>query len=520
MNSQNASFFEDLLKNLCYNKIICIGIENRKRSAVEKQNDSWKSQKGYIYSMLGSAVGFANILSFGAKSYQNGGGAFLIPLFVAILTLGFPMLVLEGLVGKTFKRPLVSSFGAILGAKGKFLAWPTVFGVLTIGGFYTVINSWTLAYVWFGASGSIPEAAESFFQENFLGVTSSIGELGHFSWLIGIVSCVLLASIFIINSSPISKGIERISKILLPVLVGLLGIFLVTVFFLPGATQGMLQFVIPDFSRLSDGKLWLSAFGHVFFSLSIGLAIISGYSTYVDEDINITKSMILVALGDLMTSMVSGLIIFGCLGHLSFATGKEFSEVVSTSGFGLGFVVFPKLLQMFPIYIERIISPLFFMTLFLAGVTGLMSIVEAAVGNLKSELKMSRKGATFFACVLISVLAVGFSFGNAIHLIEALDYMASGVNVLMSGLLQIFIFLYCTKIFSESGEWLIQGKRGLHFFFLKFFSPFVIFSILVEQVYSVFLKPFDAIQYVRWGWFLLVLLGSSLLTQITCRRDS
>ena len=472
----------------------------------------WNSEAGYIWSMIGSAVGFANILSFGAKSYENGGGVFLIPLIIAVLLLGLPMLILEGVVGKSFQEPLVPSFGKILGTKGKFLAWPTIFGVITIGGFYTVLNTWSLAYVWFSLSSSIPQNTENFFYQDFLGISSSVAELGDFSWLIGIGSLSLLTLIYKINSSPIASGIERLSKVFLPILMGLLGLFLIGAFFLPGATIGISYLLTPDFSALASSKLWLSAFGHVFFSLSIGLAIISGYSAYTNQKINIVRSMSLVVIGDLFTSLISAFVIFACLGHLSVTTGKPFADVVSYSSFGLGFVVFPKLFQSFPEPFASLFGTLFFFSLFLAGITGLMSIIEAAVGNITKEFSLTRNKATFYVCLLVGILALGFSFGNGVHLMDILDYMAAGVNVLLSGLLQIFVFLYATKVFSNKKEWLIGNRKAFYFYSLKYFSPLMILLILSYRICDDFLTPFELAKAIRWGWFALVILGSYLLT--------
>ena len=477
------------------------------------KNKGWNSEAGYIWSMIGSAVGFANILSFGAKSYQNGGGVFLIPLLVAVLLLGLPMLILEGLIGKNFQAPLVTAFGKILGRKGKFFAWPTVFGVITIGGFYTVLNTWSLAYVWYSITGTIPADTGAFFEKDFLQVTSSVTELGGFSSIIGIGSLVLLFFIYKINASPIATGIERLSKLFLPVLLGLLGIFLVGVLMLPGATSGMAYLVKADFSVLANSKLWLTAFGHVFFSLSIGLAIISGYSAYTNQEINIVRSMSLVVLGDMMTSLISAFIIFGCLGHLAFTSGKPFADVVSSSGFGLGFVVFPKLFQSFPGAMGPIVGALFFFSLFLAGITGLISIIEAAVGNIAREFSLTRDRATLYICLLVAVLAVLFSFGNASHLIEILDYMAAGVNVLLSGFIHIVVFLFLTKTFSEKEEWILGKKKAFYFYSLKYLSPILIVIILGMQLFEEFSTPFSLAKSIRWGWFALVLLASFLLSQ-------
>ena len=129
---------------------------------------TWKTSSGYIWSLIGSAVGFANILSFSAKVYKNGGGAFLIPYCLALFFLGIPMLILEGLIGKKSKSPLIQAYGQVLGSVGKTFGWLAVMACISIGAFYVVLTGYSLAYTYFSAAGSIPQDTKGFFIQNFL----------------------------------------------------------------------------------------------------------------------------------------------------------------------------------------------------------------------------------------------------------------------------------------------------------------------------------------------------------------
>lgn len=128
---------------------------------------SWKSDTGYIWSLLGSAIGFANILGFGSQCYRNGGTAFLIPFFAALFVLGIPMLILEGILGQKTKKPLVSAYGIFLGKPWKFFGWLAVCAVTTIGAFYIVLTGWALAYTAYAFLGGIPEDTVSFSPPHF-----------------------------------------------------------------------------------------------------------------------------------------------------------------------------------------------------------------------------------------------------------------------------------------------------------------------------------------------------------------
>jgi NSS family neurotransmitter:Na+ symporter len=135
---------------------------------MSKQQDSWKRESGYIWALLGSAVGFANVLAFSAQCYKNGGGAFLIPFLIAMLILGLPMLFLEGIIGKTYHLPLVSAYGKSFGSVGKFFGWLSIIACLTIGSFYTVLTAYCVVYGYYTATASIPWESANFFKVHFL----------------------------------------------------------------------------------------------------------------------------------------------------------------------------------------------------------------------------------------------------------------------------------------------------------------------------------------------------------------
>ena len=131
------------------------------------KTSGWKSQSGFIWAVLGSVVGFANVLSFSSQCYQNGGGAFLIPYFFAYLILGTPMLFLEGLIGQKLGLPLISAYGASVGKIGKFLGWIAILSCLTIGAFYIVLTSYSLIYTYLEISSSVPSDTATFLHDTF-----------------------------------------------------------------------------------------------------------------------------------------------------------------------------------------------------------------------------------------------------------------------------------------------------------------------------------------------------------------
>ena len=479
-----------------------------------QQKSGWKSNVGYIWAMIGSAVGFANILSFSAKCYANGGGAFLIPLTIALVVLGVPLLILEGVVGQTFQLPLVGAFGKVAGKKGKFFGWLTVLGVLTIGSYYLVINAWTVAYIYYSGMGSIPADTSTFFAQTFLHDSGSLTTIGSISIPVIIFMALVSWLTWLVTVRNIQKGIEVVCEIFLPILAFLLSVFMISVCFLPGAFQGFKYYLIPDFSKLWDPQLWLISFGHIFFSLSVGLSLIVGYSRYTDKSVNIPRAMILVALGDVLTSFVAGFVIFGGIGYMAHISNSAFADVVTPSIFGLGFVVFPKIFQTFGPLLASFIGSVFFFCLFIAGITGLFSIIEAVAGNFEVEFSWNRRRSVTTALFTIFVMGLLFTAGNGSHLIGAIDGMTAGFNVLVSGFAEIFVFIYLSKEIMNNSAWFqISQNRTFYYYTLKFISPILLLGIFGSSLIKEIQTGFGVEEAIRWGWLLIAGIISAYFSQ-------
>ena len=464
-------------------------------------DNGWKSQYGFIWAVLGSVVGFANILSFSSQCYYNGGGAFLIPYFVAYMLLGIPLLILEGLVGQKFHKPLVTAY---VTPWRKYVGWIAILSCLTIGSFYIVLTSYSLIYAYFGATGAIGTDTAHFFKHQFLQATSSIGDFGGFSLGIWGVVCLIGLGVWFTLVKDVSEGIEKICSWMMPLLAILVMVFALAASFLPGAMEGIRHFLAPDFSKLTDLALWRNVFGQLFFSLSLGLGIITGYAQYNGEKIQLKKAMSFIAVGDFVISFIAGWVVFACVGYMSYLKGIPFNQILqSDSAFEIGFIVFPKILQTFTPLLQPILGLLFFFCIFIAGITGVFSIVESVAGNVQREFAFSRKTAVTIALSAILASATLFCFGNGQILIGALAPMVLGMTMIFSALFEIMVFLYFTKEIKEDAIWYVGGRRSWMYGSLRFFIPFVLLAILVGSIIAE-LQTIDRAFYVRWIWFIAV----------------
>ncbi|MGE3954718.1 MAG: sodium-dependent transporter [Parachlamydiales bacterium] len=477
---------------------------------------NFKKESGFIWSMMGSAIGFANLLCFSAQCYKNGGGAFLIPFILAMALVGLPMLVLEGTIGNKMRLPIVSAFGVVAGRTGKVFGWLSIIAVATIGAFYAVLTGYSVAYAYFSATSSVPSDTSTFFMKTFLQDSGSPFIMGAFSIPIFLATAAVCLFSCVVLGKNIRSGVERLCSTFLPLLCILVALFATVVAFLPGALEGFAYYLRPDFSKLANPALWRDVFGQVFFSFSLGLGIVTGYSRHTGSTTSIARAMLFVALGDFLVSLIAGFAIFGCVGYLSTTTGTPVSSLIqSDSSFEMGFVIFPMILKAFGPILEPIVGVLFFFCVFIAGITGVFSIMESIMGNIQLEFGRKRTAAAFFTTALLFVMAIPFCFGMGQPLIGALAPMVLGNNMLIGGLAEIAVFMYLAKEIRDEEVWLKGSGRTLYYHLLRLFVPLVLALILISSVMAELAGGIQAPQWISWGW-----LGGALLLsyRLSARR--
>lgn len=478
------------------------------------EETTWKSQSGYVWSLIGSAVGFANILSFSAQVYRNGGGAFMLPYCMALFILGIPMLMLEGIIGHLWKAPLVTAYGNVWGKAGKTLGWLAVLACTSIGGFYIVLTGYSVAYTYFAAVDAIPEDSKTFFLNTFLNVSSSLSDFGQLSIPVFLATLAVIIATWFVLVRNVRDGIERICSIFMPLLAIIMAIFAVTVCFLPGGLQGLVYYLKPNFSKLSDPGLWRDVFGQLFFSLSLGLGIIVGYSRHTGKTTNIAQAMRYVALGDFTVSFISGVAIFGCLAHFSYEQNVPFDSILtSDSTFEIGFILFPQVLQFFGPIFSKILGAIFFFCVFIAGITGVFSIVESIAGNIEIEFQTSRKKAVSVTMTILMLLGILFCMGVGSHLIDALAPMVIGTNMVIGGLALIIAFQYACPEISQDPIWKINGHWSRYAICLRYISPVLLFVILIGNLWQE-THTFDLAKGIRWTWLFSALVIAGILAGV------
>jgi NSS family neurotransmitter:Na+ symporter len=416
---------------------------------------------GFILASIGSAVGLGNIWRFPYIVGANGGGAFLIPYFIAVILFGLPLMILEFAMGRHFKTSVVPTFSSI----GKKFVWAGFILVFIMGmilSYYLVITSWVLAYSFFFVSGmSIP----------FSTFTNS-----YYPLLFFLISGAI--SLLVVRAG-VKRGIERLSKFLIPLLFGFLIVLLAFSLSLPGAMRGIEFYLLPDFSKLFDPFVWTAAFGQAFFSLSVGQGIMLTYGSYMGTE-KIAKSATTITVSDLTAGLLGGFVVFAIV----FSFGLD-----PASGVKLAFVTLPPIFQKMSFGI--FLGGMFFLLLFFAALTSAVSMLEVPVATLIDSYGFKRKNATLIVSIIIILIglpsALSYTtlklelFGTP--LLDLKDFAFGTIGIVAAGFILSTTagwFLNPVIIIKEVGG--NKRTQKLFIFIIKFLIPVILAVTLVAKV--------------------------------------
>ena len=364
---------------------------------MEESREQWGSKVGFILAAIGSAVGLGNIWRFPYVVYSSGGGAFLIPYFFAIFTAGIPLLILEYGMGHKFRGSTPLSL-ARANKKFEWFGWWSIISSAIILCYYSMILSSAMKYFTLSFNKGWGGDANSFFYNDFLKLSDSPLKLGGivFAMLIGI-ALIWFINWFICYKG-IKSGIEKMNKILLPCLLLIMVIIVVRGVTLEGAEAGLNILFTPDWEKVKDPKIWILAYGQVFFSLSIATGIMMTYASYLPRKTDINNSAFMTAFANCGFEFLCAIGVFAILGVMATSEGVPVSDVV-TSGIGLAFIAFPKVFTIMGVW-GNILGVLFFVCLVFAGITSSVSLVEAISAAITDKFGWERKKVVTSMCII------------------------------------------------------------------------------------------------------------------------
>lgn len=399
------------------------------------KRDQWNSKLGFLLAAVGSAVGLGNIWRFPYTCASNGGGAFLVPYFFAIITAGIPILILEFTIGHKYRAGAPVALGR-MNKKWEVLGWFQVMVAFVILVYYLAIIVWTISYVGFAFTQTWDPDPTSFFY-SFLGLTDSPKELGGLQMHLLLPFLAAWAIAVFVIFKGISKGIEKLNKVMIPSLIFLMLIIVIRGLTLPGALDGLNYMFTPQWDKLFDPTIWVAAYGQIFFSLSIAFGIMISYSSYLPEKTDIVNSAFITACSNHGFELFAGIAIFSMLGFMANAQGVPVSEVAS-GGIGLAFMVFPQAISSLP-GLQGLAGVTFFLALFCAGITSLISIIQSVVSGVSDKFQISQKKAS--ACVMAPafVLSLIFITGAGMYILDIVDAFINSFGITLAGLVEVFL---------------------------------------------------------------------------------
>lgn len=449
-----------------------------------EKRSSFTGKIGFVLAAAGSAVGLGNIWRFPYLAAKYGGGMFLLVYIVLAITFGFSLMVAEIALGR---KTGVSAIGAFskLNKKFSFLGWMAAIVPAIILPYYSVIGGWVTKYFVAFVSGGAKAAADGSYFDNFITGNSTI------IWFL-----IFMAATAVIVFFGVEKGVEKVSKIMMPVLVLLtlgIAIYVIT---LPGAMKGVVYYLKPNFANFRVETV-LAAMGQLFYSMSLAMGIMITYGSYMKKEVAIENSVRQISLFDTGIAFLAGLMIIPAV----FVSG----DVSLNKGPGLMFVTLPKVFEEMPG--GTIIGVLFFILVLFAALTSSISLMETIVSIVCDRFKVSRPVScliVFGFCLILGIpTAMGYGTLGSIkvigmQLLDFFDFISNSVLMPVVALITCIFVGYVVKTKTISEEVELNGKfkmKGMFNVMIKYIAPIFIIGILVFSLLEVFgviqLAPID-----------------------------
>lgn len=406
--------------------------------------ERWRSRPVFVMAAIGSAVGLGNIWRFPYIAGKYGGGAFLIPYFIAMLTAGVPLVVLEYGLGQYFQSGAPGAMRKI-NKRFEWVGWWALLVGTCISFYYAVILAWCWNYLYFSFKLAWQPDAEAFFEQ-----FTSLGSKGPWdfkgiSWPIVVGLALTWIAVYLI----IRKGVKNVGRVVMvtvPLPLILLVILLIRGMTLPGWSEGVKYYLTPRWEEFLKPDVWLAAYGQVFFSLSLGFGILIAYASYEASNAEITNNAFITSLANCGTSFFAGLVVFSTVGFLAQDQGKAVADIAASGG-GLAFITYPSAISRMPL--ASLVGVLFFIALLTLGIDSLFSLVEAAVAGIQDKWRVSRAKVTVSLCVLGFLVGLLYCTGAGSTWLDIVDHWMNKYGLALVGLAECLIVAYAfnTRVF-------------------------------------------------------------------------
>lgn len=442
---------------------------------MDNKSAGFSSKLGFILAAAGSAVGLGNIWRFPYLAAQYGGGMFLLVYLILAVTFGFALMITEVSIGRKTGKSAIGAF-ASLNKKWSFVGYLAALVPIIIFPYYGVIGGWVTKYLTVYATNSGVKAAQDGYFDSFISST----------WSPLIFTAIFLALTAIVVLMGVQKGVEKVSKILMPILVFMsIGIAIYSLT-LDGALEGFKYYVKPNFSDFSL-KTVVAAMGQLFYSMSLAMGITITYGSYMRKEDNIEHSVRYIEVFDTAIAFLSGMMIVPAVYAFSGGDPNAMGQ-----GAGLMFVTLPKVFE--SMYGGKIVGLIFFVLVLLAALTSSIALMETIVSILAEKLKVKRSAICFAVLLLSFFIAIPSSLGYGMwagveilgkQILDFFDFISNNIMMPIVALLTCIFVGYVIKPKMIEDEVELDGKfkaKKLYRVMVKYICPIFLIVILMSSI--------------------------------------
>lgn len=504
-----------------------------------EKRESWKSRTIFIFAAIGSAVGLGNAWRFPGLAAKYGGGAFLLVYIAAMFILGWPLLMMEIGIGRKMQQGAPGSMRGI-NKKAEFVGWAATGNAFLIATYYAVVLAWILFMIVksFTIGGLSAEEAGNVFTGDVLQNTpiTSVKSL-QIPW--GMLLALLVAWFMIYMC--IRKGAHSAGKVVpFTVIIPIVLMLVLAVRGIVGDAQknfaGLARFFIPDWKALGNYQLWLDAFGQVFYSLSIMMAIMFAYGSFVHKKSNIVSDTIIIAVSDMLISVLAGIVLFTTLsttGQLdTFIAGSTSGDIGSV---GTAFVVYPQAMVLLSnnAALNSFFAVVFYLTLLTLAIDSAFSIIEGVSTAISDKFALKKKKTTLVCCIAALAVSLIYATKGGLSWLDIVDNWCNSFNLIGVGIIECIVvgwFFRPSKLRQEINRSAGKFKIGAWYdWILRVVAPLILSVLFVWNVvklitdYATGKGGFGG--YPIWaqivaGWLpTLIIFAGAIVMQVLSRKS-
>lgn len=458
-----------------------------------EKRELWSSRVTFILAAIGSAVGLGNAWRFPGLAAKYGGGAFLLTYTIAMLALGIPMLSMEIAIGRKTRQGAPGAFRC-MNKKSEYVGWAATTNAFAISVYYAAVFAWVIAmavfsYRFAGMVGD-PKAASSLFGE----ITQTSWTISGFHIPLAMALCLAAAWIMIylcLRRGTVSVGrVVKYTGLTLPLLFLL--IMAVKGLTMPGGLDGLAKLFVPDFGAISSNGLWsnliIDAIGQVFYSLSIMMAIMFAYGSYLEDDANVAKDAAIIAFADLGVSILSGIVMFTTMYGVGMTTND-----MSASGIATAFLIFPQAIANLTNvgWVNAIFGLVFYLCLASLAIDSAFSIVEGVSTAVSDRFRLHARKTTKIVCLVAAIISIIFITKSGLAWLDIVDNWTNQYNMIIIGALECIVVGWIfkpQKVLDEVNRNTDKYKMPKWWFTasIKFIAPIALTIFCIWNLYTLF----------------------------------